>query len=121
MVILTVSCHARNSNIYSGILAGILSPEHIHYMYIHASCILSLSSSYKLESCIRPIPTQLLLYLTLSTSHRDISGAAKYSTSGVDFMNLSKDDTSVGGEWKITYMKMRLIWTEGNRLQVMQQ
>ncbi|KAI8952145.1 hypothetical protein F4801DRAFT_242299 [Xylaria longipes] len=49
-----------------------------------------------------------------------ISGAARYSTGGVYFMKLARNGGSVGGEWKITYMKMKPIWTEGDRLLVMQ-
>lgn len=47
-----------------------------------------------------------------------IPGAARYSTGGVYFIRLGKDDAAHGA-WRIKYMKMKPIWTEGDRLLVM--
>ncbi|KAK3690573.1 hypothetical protein B0T22DRAFT_463896 [Podospora appendiculata] len=48
-----------------------------------------------------------------------IPGAARYSTGGVYFLRLVRDADDAGG-WRINYMKMKPIWTEGDRLLVMQ-
>jgi len=48
-----------------------------------------------------------------------IPGAARYSTGGVYFVKLAKYE-SEGGAWRINFMKMKPIWTEGDRLLVMQ-
>jgi hypothetical protein len=49
-----------------------------------------------------------------------IGGAARYSTGGVYFMKMVKDQTWADGVWKINFMKMKPIWTEGDRILVMQ-
>lgn len=45
-----------------------------------------------------------------------VPGAARYSTGGVYFVKLAIRD----GQWKIIFMKMKPIWTEGDRILVMQ-
>ncbi|KAI1174100.1 hypothetical protein F4777DRAFT_408863 [Nemania sp. FL0916] len=49
-----------------------------------------------------------------------VSGSARYSTGGVYFMRLARDGDLAQGDWKITYVKLKPIWTEGDRLLVMQ-
>jgi hypothetical protein len=49
-----------------------------------------------------------------------VAGTHRYSTGGVYFMKLIKDKVNADGAWKINYMKMKPIWTEGDRLLVMQ-
>ncbi|KAK3319473.1 hypothetical protein B0T19DRAFT_432527 [Cercophora scortea] len=48
-----------------------------------------------------------------------IPGAARYSTGGLYFLRLVRDADDAG-VWRINYMKMKPIWTEGDRLLVMQ-
>jgi hypothetical protein len=48
-----------------------------------------------------------------------IPGAARYSTGGIYFLRLIKLENEPG-KWRISFSKMKPIWTEGDRLLVMQ-